>query len=104
MQLDHGNVLFTSALLGLHQSCSVVDAHDEAASDLWIEGTRVTSLVHLEDLLDPGDNLMGGWVGWLVKVDDTVVFVHINWTSCWGISAWQRGEVARLDVELVEVL
>ena len=37
MKLDHGNVLFTSGLLGFDQTRSIVDADDETASDFGVE-------------------------------------------------------------------
>ena len=58
MELDDGNVLFTSGLLCLDKPCCVVNADNEAASDLRVKGARVASLVDLEDFLDPGDNLV----------------------------------------------
>lgn len=58
VELNDGNVLFTSRLLGLDESGGVVDASDEAASDLGIEGARVAGLVNLENSLNPGDNFV----------------------------------------------
>ena len=83
MELYHGNVLFTGTLLGLDQSGGVVDADNKAASDLGVQSSRVASLLDLEDLLDPSDNLMGGWVRWFVKVDNSIVLMHIDWTGSW---------------------
>jgi len=72
MELDDSDVLFTCGLLGLDEAGSVVDAGDEATGDLGVEGAGVTGLVDLENALDPCNDLVGGGVGWLVKVDDTV--------------------------------
>jgi len=33
---------------------------------------NLTSLVYLENSLDPGDDLVGGGIGGLVKVDDSI--------------------------------
>ena len=58
MKLEDADVLFTSTLLRLDKSCGSADADDETASDLGIESTRVTSLLDLENSLDPSDNLV----------------------------------------------
>jgi len=104
MQLEHSNVFFTSRLLSLDQSGGILDADDEAASDLGIEGTTVTGLLDLQDLLDPGDDLMGGGVGWLVEVDDTVVLEDVDGSLSGRVAAGEGGEVVGLHIEFVEVL
>lgn len=45
VETDNANVLLTSTLLGLDQTSSTVNADDQAASDLRIKGTGVTSLL-----------------------------------------------------------
>jgi len=104
MQLEHSNVFFTSRLLSLDQSGGILDADDEAASDLGIEGTTVTGLLDLQDLLDPGDDLMGRGVGWLVEVDDTVVLEDVDGSLSGRVAAGEGGEVVGLHIEFVEVL
>jgi len=104
MELDDGDVLFTSGLLGFDESGGVVDAHDEAASDFRIEGAGVTGFVDLQDFLDPSNDLVGRWVRWLVKVDNTVGLKNINGTVSGGVAAREGSEVRRLDIELVKVL
>ena len=104
MELNNGDVFFTSRLLSLHKSGRVVEACDQATSDLWIEGTGVTSLVSLEDSLDPGNDLMGGWVGWLIEVDDTVLLEDVHWSLEWGVTTWEWSEVVGLDIQKVIVL
>jgi hypothetical protein len=64
----------------------------------------MTSLVNLEDFLDPGHDLVGGGVRWLVKVDNTIGFQHVDGAVCGRIAARQGGEMRRLDIELVKVL
>lgn len=64
----------------------------------------LTGLVDLEDALDPGDDLVGGRVRGLVKVDDSVALELDEGASCGRPSAGQRGEVRGLHVQLVEVL
>ena len=71
MKLEDANVLFASTLLRLDKSCGSTDANDEAASDLGIESTGVARFLDLENSLDPSDNLVGGWIRWLVNVQDT---------------------------------
>jgi len=104
MKLDNSNVLFTSGLLGLNEAGSVVDAGNEATSDLRIESTGVTSLVDLEDALNPGNDLMGRGVGWLVEVDDTVSLELKKRAGSGRPSAGERGEMVGLDVQLIKVL
>lgn len=73
MELEDSHVFFTGGLLGLHKSGSILNANNETTSDLRIESSRMSSLLDFEDLLNPGNDLMGRGVGWLIKVDDTVV-------------------------------
>ena len=58
MKLDNGDVLFTCGLLGLDQASCIVDADNEAASDLWVEGAAVARLAHLENLFGPGHDFV----------------------------------------------
>lgn len=58
VELEYGDVNFTGRLLGLNETSRVVKARDKATSDLRIKGTGVTSLLELQDLLDPGNDLM----------------------------------------------
>lgn len=82
----------------LYESGGVVDASNEATSDLGVEGTRVTSLVDLENLLNPGNDLVGGGVGWLIKVDHTVVFKGFDGALGRRETAGKRSEVGCLDI------
>ena len=104
MQLDNSDVLFTCRLLSFDQPCGVVDAHDEASGDFGVESSRVARLVDLEDFLDPGDDLMGARVRWLVQVDDTVGLEYVDGAIRWGVATRKGREVARFDVKLVEIL
>jgi hypothetical protein len=56
--------------LGLDESGGTVDTHDQTPSDLRVKGTRVTSLLHAEDALQPSDDFVRGRVRGLVEVDD----------------------------------
>jgi hypothetical protein len=64
----------------------------------------VTGLFDLEDLLNPGNDLVGRGVGWLIKVDDTVVLEDLNRSLGGRVSTGKGSKVGSLDVELVEVL
>jgi hypothetical protein len=44
METDDGNIFLSGSLLGLDEAGGAVDADNQAASDLGIEGTTVTSL------------------------------------------------------------
>ena len=58
MKLDNGDVLFTCRLLGLDQASCIVDADNEATSNFRVERSRVTSLVDLQDFLDPSNDFV----------------------------------------------
>jgi len=58
MELDNGDVLLTGRLLGLDESSGVVDASNEAPSDLRIQSTTMTGLLNLQDSLDPSNDFM----------------------------------------------
>ena len=104
VQLEDSNVFLAGALLGLDEAGGVVDAGDQAASDFGVEGARVASLLNLKDLLHPGNDLVGGGVGGLVQVDDSVVLEHVDGPVGGRIAAREGREVGGLDVEFVEVL
>ena len=72
VEAEDGDVLLSSSLLGLDQAGGPVNAHDEAASDLGIQGAAVTGLLTPQNLLDPGNHLVGRGVCGLVKVDNSV--------------------------------
>ena len=59
MELDHCHILLPGRLLGLDQPGRIIDTHYQTPGDLGIQGATVTRLVHLKDLLDPGDDLVG---------------------------------------------
>jgi hypothetical protein len=104
MKLDDSDVLLTGRLLGLHETSGVVDAGDQAASDLGVKGTRVACLVDLENALHPGDDLVRGGVRRLVKVDDTIA-LELSEGSGGGRPAARQGrEMVGLHVKLVVVL
>jgi len=44
--------------------------------------------------LDPCDNFVGGWVGWLVEVNDTGGDVRLEVSLQWGASIWDWGEMS----------
>ena len=104
MELDYSNVFFTSGLLSLDESGGVVDADNEATSNLRVKSTGVASLVNLQDFLDPSDDLVGRGVGRLVKVDHTVLLEHVNGAGRGRVAAGKGREVRRFHVKQVEVL
>ena len=53
----------------------------------------MTSLIDFEDFLDPSDNLVGGWIGWLVQVDDAVLFEDFNGSVGWRVATGEWCEV-----------
>lgn len=104
VKLEDSNVLFSSRLLGLHESSGSIQADDEASSNLRVESSRMSSLLGLQDLLDPSDNLMGRGVGRLVEVDNTILLEDLNRSGSRRISFGDRGEMTSLDIELIVVL
>ena len=58
----------------------------------------LTGLVDLEDALDPGDDLVGGRVRRLIKIDDTIVLEHVDGALSGRISARKWRKVGGLDV------
>ena len=90
VQANNADVFLSSTLLGLDETGSAVNAHNQASSDLRIEGSRVTSLLDAALLLasclelhcvapgcvpkhalDPRYDFVGRRVRRLVEVDDT---------------------------------
>jgi len=104
MELEDTHVLFTGGLLGLDESGGVLNADNEASSDLGIESSTVTGLLDFEDLLDPSNDLMGRGVGGLVKVNDTVMLELLNGSLGGGESTGEGGEMASFHVQFLEVL
>ena len=52
----------------------------------------MTSLFDLKDLLNPRNNLMGRWVRWLIKVENTILKKLLHWTLQWGMTTWEWSE------------
>ena len=104
VQTEDTDVGLTGVLLGLDEAGGAVDADDEGTSDLGVEGTGVASLLALEDALDPRDNLVGGGVGGLVKVDHTILHVLVERTAEGVETILRLGEVAAADVHVSVVL
>ena len=72
VEADDGDVLLTGGLLALDGTSSTIDTDDETASDLGIQGAAVAGSLASQDALDPGDDLVGGGIGRLVEMDETV--------------------------------
>lgn len=71
VQSEYCNILLTRTLLALHQSRGPVNADNQTARDLGIEGTRVTGAINAENALQPCDDFVGRRVRGFVEVDDT---------------------------------
>ncbi|URE22934.1 hypothetical protein MUK42_17056 [Musa troglodytarum] len=98
------DVLLACALLGLDKAGGAVDADDEVAGDLGVQGAAVASLLSAEDAFDPSDHLMGGRVGGLVEVEDAVAEVLRERPLQRGVPGGERRVVAGADIEAVVVL
>jgi hypothetical protein len=97
VQSNDTDVLLTGSLLGLDQTRSAVNADNQTSSNLWIEGTTVTSLLNSEHALDPSNDFVRGWVGGLVKVNDTGADVGLQVALEWSATVWNWGEVTSTD-------
>jgi hypothetical protein len=64
----------------------------------------VTGLLHAEDPLDPGHDLVRGGVGGLVEVDHTIANVVIERALKRRVTRGDGGVVSSADKELVVVL
>ena len=103
MESDDTDILFTSTLLGLDETCRTVNADNETTSDLGIEGTGVASSVSAEDSLHPCDDFVGGWVRGFVKVDDTAGNVGLEVTLQRCRACWDWCKVTGTDVDCSQV-
>eukprot|EP00756_Hemistasia_phaeocysticola_P014801 Hpha_TRINITY_DN15360_c3_g9::TRINITY_DN15360_c3_g9_i1::g.90449::m.90449 len=104
VQAEHAHVLLTGVLLRLNKSSRAVDTDDERPRHLRVQGPCVPGLVHLQDPLHPGNNLVGGGVGGLVQIKHAVlqkvceVAAHRG-----GPRIGTGGVVVRTHVKLVDV-
>ena len=64
----------------------------------------MTCLIDFQDSLDPGNDLVGTWVGWLVEVDHTILLEDVNWPVQGRVSTWQWSEMIGLNIQLIIVL
>jgi len=101
MESTDTDVFFTGTLLGLDESGGTVDAHNQTTSDLWIQSTRMTSLLNFKNFLDPGHDLMRRWIGRFVEVDETIFKVFLQWTVFGGASSWDWRVVVGSDIKFV---
>ena len=72
--------------MSLNESSSVLNANNEATCDFRIEGSTVTSLLDLQNLLDPGNDFVRRRVARLVEVDDTVVLQNVDGAFHGGVT------------------
>lgn len=54
----------------------------------------MTGAVNAEDALEPGDDFVRGWVGWLIEVDDSRRDVRLEIALEWCAARGDWGEVA----------
>jgi hypothetical protein len=81
-----------------------VEADDQAACDFGVEGAGVSGFFDVENLLDPGDDLVGAGIGGLIKVDHSVLEIIFQRALEWGGSCGDRGVVGRKDIHFVIIL
>ena len=103
VEAGDADVLLAGALLGLDEASGAVDADDEVAGDLGVEGAGVAGLFDAEEALDPGDDLVGGRVGGLVEVEDAVFEVLGEGALQGGVAGGDGGVVAGADIETLIV-
>ena len=64
----------------------------------------MSGLLDLKNSLNPGNNLVGGWVRWLIEVNNTVLLKNIDWSVQRRVSTWKWGEMVGLNVQFIVVL
>lgn len=79
-------------------------APNKLTSGLGIEGARVASLLHLQDALDPRDDLVRTRIGRFVQIDVARLDVLLDVAVERGRAKRQRCVVIGADVQLVKVL
>lgn len=104
VQADDADILLSGALLGLDQAGGTVDADDETASDLGVEGAAVAGLLDAQDTLDPGDDLVRRGVRGLVEVDDTAGNVALEVALVRSTAVGDGDEVVAAGQHLAVVL
>lgn len=104
VETDDADILLTGALLRLDETSGTVDADNQAASDLGVESTAVTSLLDTENSLDPRDDFVTGGVGGLVEVDDAGRNVALQVALVGSAAVGNGNEVTATDEQLVVVL
>jgi hypothetical protein len=104
VQPQHRHVLLARALLRLDQTRRTVDAHNQAASHLGVEGARVAGLLDAEYAADPRDHLVRRRVCRLVQVDHAVLEVLLQRPLERRVPRGDGRVVARAHAELVVIL
>mmetsp|Transcript_6601 Transcript_6601/g.15791 ORF Transcript_6601/g.15791 Transcript_6601/m.15791 type:complete len:239 (-) Transcript_6601:80-796(-) len=97
-------VLLTRALLGFDQPRRSVNAHQQIPGHFRIQCSAVSSLLTLQNALDPRHNLMGRRVARLVQVDHTILEILVQFSVKRRRSIRHRREMSRAYVQLVIVL
>mmetsp|Transcript_24263 Transcript_24263/g.52200 ORF Transcript_24263/g.52200 Transcript_24263/m.52200 type:complete len:369 (+) Transcript_24263:459-1565(+) len=104
VELGDADVLLSGALLRLDEPRRPVDAHDEVARDLGVQGAAVPGLLHPQHALEPSHDLVRGRVSRLVEVHHTIADVLLQWALQRGVARGDRGVMPRPHVQLVVVL
>lgn len=62
VKAEYADVFFSCTLLGFDQTCCSIDTDCQAASDFWIECSRVTGLFATQYTANPSDYFVRGRV------------------------------------------
>jgi hypothetical protein len=89
------NVLFTGRLLGFYKSSGSFETNDKTSCDLGIKGSGVSGLLNLQDFFDPGDHLMGTWIGRFVEIHDSILEILLERSLKWSRTGGNWSVMAR---------
>ena len=103
METSDAYILFSCSLLTFYQTSGTVDADDEIAGDLGVQGTGMTGLFDAQNTFDPGDYFVGRGVGGFVEVGYSVANILEEGAAEGGVSAGNWGVVAGSDVEFIVI-
>ncbi|PON66899.1 hypothetical protein PanWU01x14_106850 [Parasponia andersonii] len=104
MQPSNTDVLFPGTLLRLDEPGGSVNTDNEVPGDLGIQGTTVTRFLDTEDPFYPSDDLVRRWIGWFIKIHDTVPDVLGERALERGVTGGKRSVVSGPYIEAIVVL
>eukprot|EP00983_Pelagomonas_calceolata_P041269 1137998-Pelagomonas_calceolata.AAC.8 len=104
VEAGDAHVLLASTLLRLYQARGSLDADDEIACDLGVEGAAVAGLLNAQHAPNPRHHFMRGGVGGLVQVHTAVGHVLLERTLEGRIAGGDGGVVPGTHIQLVIVL